>query len=250
MFIPTNCPSCDSKLERVKDQLFCRSSSCPAQNSKIVESFCKKMKIKGFGPQTIAKLELSSISELYSLKLSNASAILGDTMAKKLIAEVDAKRSVDFGTFIGSLGIPLIGGVAGKKLSTVVTSWDDIKKASTVLGAKAYNNLVEWLSSDIGQETVTIPVTFTKKVVNTETPVVNKLANSNVVITGKLTDYKNRGEAATHLESLGFTVTSGISSKTNYLIVEDGSTSSKTKKADDLGIPILTIKQLIKLIGE
>ena len=44
---PTQCPSCDSVLEWVNDQLFCRNGSCPAQNSKAVEHFAKTIKIKG-----------------------------------------------------------------------------------------------------------------------------------------------------------------------------------------------------------
>lgn len=242
MLIPTNCPSCESVLERVKDQLFCRSTDCPAQNSKVVENFCKKMKIKGFGPQTIAKLELSSISEIYSLKLSDASAVIGETMAKKLVAEVDAKRTVDFGTFISALGIPLIGGVAGKKIASVANGWKDLPKSSSVIGEKAMQNLVSWCVSDAGIETTLIPIEFNTPVVKSSVP---QEARGNVVITGKLDDYKNRGEAATYLESLGYSVKTSVNSKTNYLIVEDGSTSSKTQKANDLNIPILTIKQLI-----
>lgn len=249
MFIPTNCPSCDSLLERVEGQLFCRSTECPAQCGKTVENFCKKMKIKGFGPQTIAKLELSSISDVYSLKHDEMVSLLGSKIADKLIAEVDAKRTVDFGTFIGALSIPLIGGVAGKKIATVTNDWATIDKAYQVLGGKAAASLEAWMKSDSGKLTMLAPVSFTDNVVTKEATV-PALPNSNVCITGKLTDYKNRSEAAAYLESKGFTVTSGVSSKTNYLVVEDGSTSSKTTKADNLGIPILTIKQLLNSIGE
>jgi NAD-dependent DNA ligase len=246
MYIPTTCPSCSSKLERVKDQLFCRSSDCPAQNSKIVENFCKKMKIKGFGEKTIAKLELASIADIYSLNLTVAAAIIGDKVAEKLISEVDAKRTVDFGTFIGALGIPLIGGVAGKKIASVVSGWKNLEDAVTVLGtgSKALESLLKWKQSEIGLETMLVPVTFNEQV-KQASPSFSGFPQGNVVITGKLDDYKNRGEAATYLESLGYSVKPSVTAKTNYLIVEDGSTSSKTQKANDLNIPILTIKELI-----
>ena len=51
---PTQCPSCDSVLEWVNDQLFCRNRACPAQNSKAVEHFAKTIKIKGLGPAAIS----------------------------------------------------------------------------------------------------------------------------------------------------------------------------------------------------
>jgi DNA ligase (NAD+) len=249
MIIPTECPTCQSTLERVKDQLFCRNSSCPAQNSKIVESFCKKMKIKGFGEKTIAKLELSSISEIYSLTFEEASAAVGDKVAEKLIAEIDAKRTVDFGEYLGALGIPLIGSVAGKKVGQLANDWvSALEKAADVLGSKANESLINWADSDAGYNLIVdSPVTFIELRSQPVSTGTNK-ASGTVVITGKLNDFKNRGEAATYLESLGFSVKGSLSSKTNYLIVEDGSTSSKTTKANDLGIPILTIKQLVETI--
>lgn len=251
MFIPSNCPSCDSTLERVNDQLFCRNSSCPAQNSKVVEGFCKKMKIKGFGTKTIEKLGISSISDLYELDHETMSPILGEKTASKLQAELDAKRKVAFGDFISSLGIPLIGSAAGKKLATNANSWTDLENLTPEnagIGNKALQNLIGWMNSEIGMETMSINIEFKENTTKaTATPTEHR---GSVVITGKLNDFKNRAEAASFLETKGFTVKSGVSSKTNYLIVEDGSTSSKTDKANSLGIPIITIKDLLSLFGE
>lgn len=252
MFIPSNCPSCDSTLERVKDQLFCRNSSCPAQNNKVVEGFCKKMKIKGFGTKTIEKLELSSIADLYELDQETMAPILGDKIASKLQAEIDAKRTVDFSDFIGSLGIPLIGGVAGKKLALKANSWTELEgllnTSDSGIGSKAISNLTAWMNSEIGMETMSINIEFTEKA--TKATVEPTEQRGTVVITGKLNDFKNRAEAASFLETHGFDVKNSVSSKTNYLVVEDGSTSSKTDKANSLGIPILTIKDLLSLFGE
>ena len=65
-----------------------------------------------------------------------------------------------------------------------------------------------------------------------------------VCITGKLKDFSNRTKAKEYLESLGYTVTSTVSSVTDYLVCEDGSNSSKSKKAESLGIPIVSIADL------
>ncbi|BAV81263.1 NAD-dependent DNA ligase subunit B [Vibrio phage VCPH] len=254
MFIPSNCPSCDSTLERVKDQLFCRNASCPAQNSKVVEGFCKKMKIKGFGAKTIEKLELSAISDLYELDQNTLYSQLGEKTASKLLAEIDAKRQVEFVDFLGSLGIPLIGNAASKKIANVVQDWASLEdavfnNADLGIGEKASQNLYNWMNSEIGMETMAIPIEFKESVKQVSSPVVTEQRGT-VVITGKLTDFKNRAEAASFLETKGFDVKGSVSSKTNYLIVEDGSTSSKTTKADSLGIPILSIKELLNIFGE
>ena len=247
MFIPTNCPTCDSSLERVKDQLFCRNTSCPAQNAKVVEGFCKKMKIKGFGVKTIEKLNLTSIPQLYALTLKELVDAVGEKTANKLQAEIANKMHLPFGTFIGSLGIPQIGTVAGNKLGSCINSWDDVTNKSCKeagLGEKATESLLKWLSSDVGYEITQLPVEFTvtEKSTKPSTPT-EELGD--VVITGKLNDFKNRAEAATFLTNLGYSVKSGVTKKTLAVICEDGSSGSKITKAQANGTPILTIKELI-----
>lgn len=252
MQIPTNCPSCDSTLERVKDQLFCRSTSCPAQNSKVVEGFCKKMKIKGFGSKTIEKLELSSIFDLYNLQHSDIATALSDKMADKLMTEIDAKRKVDFGTFIGALGIPLIGNVAGNKIGTIAGSWDALDELTVGqlkeigIGEKARQSLTAWMNTELGEETMEIPLEFNELQVRASQDAANPSEpKGDVVVTGKLNDFKNRGEAVLFLEQHGYTVKSGVTKKTIAVICEDDSSSSKITKARDNGIPILTIKELL-----
>ena len=245
MFIPSNCPSCDSTLERVNEQLFCRNNSCGAKTAKIVESFCKKLKIKGFGSKTIEKLELSSIAELYALSVETMTDALSSAkIAEKLHAEIANKRSLDFGTLVGSLGIPLIGTVAGNKLGAIINSWDEVNLANckaAKLGDKASDSLLNWLVSEQGIEILDLPIEFTKQAPK---PTI-QATKGDIVITGKLNDFKNRAEAGSFLEQQGYSVKSAVTKKTIALIVEDGSTSSKTNKAGSLNVPILTIKQLL-----
>ena len=64
IIIPTHCPACNSELDTVKDQLFCRNPNCPAQSSKKVEHFAKTLKIKGLGAVTIEKLDLQDYHDI------------------------------------------------------------------------------------------------------------------------------------------------------------------------------------------
>ena len=247
--IPSNCPTCNSPLERVKDQLFCRNTSCPAQNAKMVEGFCKKMKIKGFGPKTIEKLELSSLSQLYSLTIEDMTDHLGEKTAVKLRAEIDSKRSLPFSDFIGALGIPLIGTVAGNKLGSNINSWDEVTSKACKeagLGEKATDSLLNWLATDTGVDVLNLSIEFTENTNPQPTAgTASTEALGDVVITGKLNDFKNRAEAALFLQNQGYTVKTGVTKKTIALICEDGSTGSKVAKAQTYGVPILTIKTLI-----
>ena len=73
----------------------------------------------------------------------------------------------------------------------------------------------------------------------------------NFVITGSVKHFANRGEVKELIESLGGKVTGSVTSKTNYLINNDvTSTSSKNKKANELGIPIISEETFLELVNQ
>ena len=107
--IPTHCPACNSLLETVKDQLFCRNVNCPEQTSKKVEHFAKTLKIKGLGAATIEKLMLEDYHDIYSLTENEIVDILdSEKLGEKLFAEIEKSRSADLTTLLPAFSIPLI----------------------------------------------------------------------------------------------------------------------------------------------
>jgi DNA ligase (NAD+) len=239
--IPTNCPSCDSELELVNAQLFCNNSSCPAKSSKKVEAYAKVMKIKGLGPKTIEKLCIEEISDLYFLDKDYYIEVIGEKLGEKLYNEIERSKNTTLDVFLAALSIPLIGTTAAKKISKVTSSLEGLTEENLLkagLGEKARFNILQWMKNEYIKYK-DMPINLAKQ----EEPNITEHKGM-VCITGKLIDYKNRTDAATYLESLGFTVTSGVSQKTDFLVDEEGKTSSKRKKAEQLGIKIVTIKQL------
>lgn len=241
IIIPKNCPSCESELEEVNSQLFCRNGSCPAQNSKKVEAFAKIMRIKGLGPATIDKLNIEHINELYLFDKEYYTSILGNKIGSKLFDEVENSKNTDFATFLSALSIPLIGSTAARKVAQVTNSlFNPIGEENIPLGEKAKSNLLKYIKFNY-QELQELEEYFTfekvKEVVE---------ARGKVCITGKLKDFNNRNDAKKYLEQFGYTVTSTVSKNTDYLIDEESKKSSKREKAELLNIPIVTIKQLIK----
>lgn len=235
----------------VNGQLFCRNSTCPAQSSKMLENFCKKMKIKGFGAKTIEKLELVSIYDLYSLDRQTVAEAIGDKMAMKLMDELDKACTCEFAMFLGSLGIPLIGTVAAKKVAEKCNSFAEITRDSCKdagLGDKATESLLDFINSDTGDEimdTVDMYIAFTEPKKAATVTTCN--AQIDVCITGKLNDFKNRNDAADYLLQYGITVKKSVTKSTQYLICEDETKvgSSSYKKAETNGIEITSIKNLI-----
>ena len=241
--IPSKCPSCNSVLILANDQLFCRNKSCEAQSLKKIEHFCKSVKLKGFGPATLAKLNFESILDLFTFSLSYYKETLGDKIGQKLYDEVQkAKNHITLNQVIAGLGIPLVGATVASKLSKHITSIDDINEKvckESGLGDKVTNNLLEYSRSE--------EYAALKDLLSKFKPTSSKQSNSlTVCITGKLDDFKSRAQAAQYLETLGFTVVDNVTKTTDILINEEDRDSSKLKKAKSLGIMITTIKELEK----
>lgn len=236
--IPTHCPCCNYPLELVNDQLFCRNQACDAQLSKRVEHFCKTMNIKGMGTKTIEKLGLADITEIYYLELAEISELLGSVkVAEKLLVEIDRSRSAPLNQVLASFSIPLVGNTASTKIASVVGHIDEInletcKQAG--LGDKVTQNLLGWLELDFQEIREFLPFSF-----RSEMPVVNT-AGKTVCITGKLSSYKTKAEAYKQLIDHGFRITESVTKTTDYLVDEEDKSSTKRKKAESLGIQIIT----------
>lgn len=237
--IPTECPCCNSKLELVKDQLFCRNKACEAQTAKRVEHFCKTLGIKGMGAKTIEKLELGDITEIFYLdKQEVAIQLNSEKVAEKLLDEIDKSKLAPLNIVLASFSIPLMGSTASNKLCRVISTIDDInldscKKAG--LGDKVTYNLINWLETEFTEMKRFLPFSF-----RNETPVTDNTNKQIICITGKLSSFKTKAEAYKILTEHGFNISETVSKSVSYLVDEEDNNSSKRKKADQLGIKIIT----------
>lgn len=246
--IPTKCPCCDSLLEKVNEQLFCRNTSCSAQLNKKLEHFCKTLGIKGMGEKTIAKLNLSDLSELFYLDRDDAIECLGsEKVVDKLLSEIERSKLASLSTVIASFSIPLIGNTAGTKLSQVINTLEDITLETCKLagiGDKATANLISWKNTEYQELKDFLPFTFDTQ---SSTPPENA---KTICITGKLVSFKTKSEATSILTSLGFKVTESVTKTLDYLVDEENKNSSKRKKADEYSVSIITnLNDFIKKVN-
>ena len=239
--IPTTCPCCSYKLELVNDQLFCRNTACGAQLGKKVEHFCKTLGIKGMGPRSVEKLNLQDLTELFYLDLDSVTEALGsEKTATKLLDEIERAKSADLATVLASFSIPLVGSTASQKICDVVNHIDEItfeKCKQAGLGDKVTENLITWLQTDFPDLREFLPFSFKSNR--------NSTSNSNnnsktVCITGKLSSYKTKAEAYKALETAGYKAVESVTKTTDYLVDEEDKARTKRKKAESLGIQIIT----------
>lgn len=236
--IPNTCPCCDYPLTRVNDQLFCRNTSCSAQLNKKLEHFAKTLGIKGFGPKTVEKLNLQDLTEIFYLDRDQVIEALGsEKVADKLLDEVERAKKSTLPTVLASFSIPLIGNTASTKLAAVVSQIEEItveKCKEAGLGDKATSNLMDWLETEYQELAEFLPFSFEA---HSSTPVPT---GDVICITGKLSSFKTKAEAQSILASLGFKPSDSVTKTTKYLVDEENKNSSKRKKAEEYGIPIIS----------
>ena len=244
---PTNCPCCDSILELVNEQLFCRNTKCPAQWSKKLESFSSTLKIKGLGPSTISKLGIESLPELYELTVSDIQdKIHSEKLAEKLYDELEKSKSSKLVDILPAFSIPLIGRSASQKLCDRISHIEDISEKSCTeagIGPKASANLVNFMETEFypNRYIDTLPFNWNNKISK------KKEVTGVVCISGKLKSYPTKAHATKVLESYGFVVKSSLTKECTHLINESGIESAKTQTARDRGVLIITnIKHLLE----
>ena len=241
---PTVCPGCNSVLEEVNYLLYCRNASCSVKVSKLVEHFASTLKIKGLGPAAIKKLDIHSLEKIYELSMEDMCDALGSVkLGEKLYKEVLNSRNAPLNVLLPAFSIPLIGKSASEKLSKVCEDIEEIDHElcrTAGLGNKASINMCKWLNEEFYQVSL-LPFSF--KFIN------NTPASKGIVcITGKLVSYKTKAAANAVLLSLGYGVKTSLTKDVTILVNESGVESTKTKKARDSGIQIIT--NLLELTGE
>ena len=249
IIIPTHCPACNTVLEIVNDQLFCRNINCPAKSSKRVEHFAKTLKIKGLGKATIEKLDLQDYHDIYSFDETELVQLLGsERLGTKLFAEIENSKSADLTTLLPAFSIPLIGRSASNKLTKKVSNISEITYATATecgLGPKAASNLIDWYENTFNVMGYNeLPFSFESK----SSVVDNSVPTKGVVcITGKLKSYKTKSMAQEVLHKYGYETKDNLTKAVTILLNESGIESAKTQKARDMGVTIFNnIKHIIE----
>ena len=253
--IPTNCPSCESKLLHFEDEvaLRCINPRCPAQIKEGLIHFASRdaMNISGLGPSIVEKLFAANlvkdVADIYRLTVEDLLLLDGikEKSAQKLYQSIQASKENSAEKLLFGLGIRHVGSKASQLLLQNFHSIESLSQANPEEIAN-----IESLGSVIAQSLQTYFATEGSEILLRElkesgvnldykgqTVAANAaLSGLTVVLTGKL-ERLNRSEAKSKLESLGAKVTGSVSKKTD-LVVAGADAGSKLQKAQELGIEI------------
>ena len=253
--IPTNCPSCESKLLHFEDEvaLRCINPRCPAQIKEGLIHFASRdaMNISGLGPSIVEKLFAANlvkdVADIYRLTEEDFLLLDGikEKSAQKLYQAIQASKENSAEKLLFGLGIRHVGSKASQLLLQHFHSIESLAQANPEEVAS-----IESLGSVIAQSLQSYFETEGAKILLRELKELGvnldykgqvvaadaALSGLTVVLTGKL-ERLTRSEAKSKLENLGAKVTGSVSKKTD-LVVAGADAGSKLQKAQELGIEI------------
>jgi DNA ligase (NAD+) len=264
--MPTECPECESKLERLDGEvaLRCLNPQCPAQIREGFIHFVSRnaMNIDGLGEKVVAQLFkeklIDNVADLYKLERDKLLELerMGEKSAENLLAAIEKSKENSLERLLFGLGIRHVGAKAAKTIAQrfetmetlMIATKDELLEVEEI-GEKMADSIQLYFSKpevkELMEELQSLGVNMTYKgpklvkVEDLDTP----FAGKTVVLTGKLS-ILTRNDAKERLERLGAKVTGSVSKNTDMLIAGEDA-GSKLDKAKKLGIDIWDEQQLV-----
>ena len=268
--IPEHCPACHEETKIVQDKeakmLYCENPHCPAKRIKQFALFVSRdaLNIEGLSEMTLEKFIgkgfIQEFPDLFSLKEHKEEIIamegFGQKSYDKLIENAEKARETSLARLLYGLGIGGIGASNARVLSEAfhddaealsraeLSEVVSIKGIGPILGESIVRYFKEEENCRLFRKLLSIlHLHKEERAENTA------LSGKVFVITGSLNHFQNRKELEEEIRKAGASTASSVSKNTSYLINNDkNSTSSKNKKAQELGIPILSEEDFLKLL--
>ena len=268
--IPEHCPACHEETKIVQDKeakmLYCENPHCPAKRIKQFALFVSRdaLNIEGLSEMTLEKFIgkgfIQELPDLFSLEEHKEEIIamegFGQKSYDKLIENAEKARETSLARLLYGLGIGGIGASNARVLSEAfhedaealsraeLSEVVSIKGIGPILGESIVRYFKEEENCRLFRKLLSILH------LHKEEKAENAALSGKVfVITGSLNHFQNRKELEEEIRKAGASTASSVSKNTSYLINNDkNSTSSKNKKAQELGIPILSEEDFLKLL--
>ncbi|MCL2852908.1 MAG: NAD-dependent DNA ligase LigA [Defluviitaleaceae bacterium] len=260
--IPSHCPVCGAGTELLDEHgvktLFCPNPNCRAQLVRALSHYVSRdaANIEGLSEATIEKFVeagfLKSYEDIYRLVGFESEIVamegFGEKSFTKLIAAIEKSKTIGLASFINALGIPQIGTENAKQLAARFGSLERIAAATPEelievpgFGEKIAASVTGYFANPANIALLDEAAPLLTLVTPTLPQADAKFSGMIFVITGDLERYANRKQLQSHIEQQGGKVASSVGKQTTYLINNDkASASSKNKKAQELGVNIIT----------
>ena len=267
LIFPTTCPECGAQLVRVEGEAAWRcpnEAGCPPQIKGKIEHFVsrKAMDIEGLGAETIdlfyQKGLLKNIADIYDLKLEDIAAQerLGEKSAQNILDGIEASKNVPWSRVLFALGIRMVGETTAKKIARRYNTIDSLQWATVEqlcaiedVGPQIAENIVKYFE-DIRNLEILDRLRKAGLQMEGEAapePTSDKLAGMSIVISGTFAHH-SRDEYKAMIEANGGKNVGSVSKKTSFILAGDNMGPEKRKKAEDLGIKMISEDEFLAML--
>ena len=266
---PTNCPECGAKLVRVEGEAAWRcpnESGCPPQIKGKMEHFVsrKAMNIDGLGSETIDLLYsqglLHNIADIYALQLDDIAKQerLGEKSAQNMLAGIEASKQVPWARVLFALGIRMVGETTAKKIARRFPTidqlqWATVEQLTTIedVGEQIAKNIIAYFN-DLGNLEIINRLREAGLQMESQeeeqAPQSDLLQGKSIVVSGVFSLH-SRDEYKAMIEANGGKNVGSVSKKTNFILAGENMGPEKRKKAEALGVSILTEEEFLQMLN-
>lgn len=267
---PIVCPECGTPLVRVEGEAAWRcpnESGCKPQLVGKIEHFVsrKAMNIDGLGEETIELLYdndlLHNIADIYDLHKEDIARMerLGDKSADNILAGIEASKNVPWSRVLFALGIRMVGETTAKKIAKRFPSIDALQTATKEeliaiddVGDQIADNIIAYFADIKNQEIVSrlrqagLQMEAEGGEWKAES---DKLAGKTIVISGTFNQH-SRDEYKDIIEANGGKNSGSVSKKTSFILAGENMGPEKRKKAESLGVPLVSEEEFLDMLND
>lgn len=260
---PSSCPVCGAPVHRDNDgaHIRCTGAECPAQILRTLAHFASRdaMDIDGLGIAVVENLVHAGLvktpGDLYFLKADDISKLerMGEKSSQNLIASISKSKEQDLSRLIFAFGIRQVGQKTAKLLAEKFRSLDALEKATLEeltntedIGSVTAQSILEWMESPQSKHLMQRLRAAGVNTLAADKNLEQIFSGLTFVLTGGLTHF-TREEAGEIIEQRGGKTSGSVSKKTTYVVAGEGA-GSKLRKAQELGIPVLTEDEFLNML--
>lgn len=265
--LPDKCPVCGASVFREEGtaDVRCVNPECPAQIIRHLINFVGRdaMDIKGFGEELIRSLSeegyVRDVADLYDLKDAREELIGKGIIGRqkntdKLLGEIEKSKTKEPWRLLAGLAIPNVGKTSAQTMMSFFHSIDDLSCASEEelqkvpdIGEITARSIRMFFARPENQKLIARLKDHGVNMESEKEEITSELQGLTFVVTGDVSQFKNRAELSDFVRAHGGKITGSVSKKTTALINNDvHSTSGKNQKAHELGIPVLSEEDFLK----
>ena len=262
-FLPKTCPVCGAPVERDEDGAHtrCTGAECPAQLLRNLAHFASRdaMDIEGMGIAVVENLVNAQLvktpGDLYFLNEEDVARLerMGKRSAKKLLAALEKSKEQDLSRLIYAFGIRQVGQKAGKILAARFQTLENLQNATLEeltavddIGEITARSILDWMASPQSRHLIDRLREAGVNMTAAEQGSDRRFEGMTFVLTGTLEKF-TRDEASEMIEARGGKSSGSVSKKTTYVVAGEAA-GSKLRKAQELGIPVLTEEEFLALL--